>query len=85
MSLRLPSPQFDTGCIQNGKDEVLLFGGFNDQSLDTVYSYKCTDPKSEGEITNALIPDKLGNSDGEFFVNNGLYIDFPEKYTNNAK
>jgi hypothetical protein len=62
-------------------NEIILFGGFNDGPLDTVYHYKNTDPKQEGEFLNANTPDKLDCAD--FFINNGQYLEVPKKYVEN--
>jgi hypothetical protein len=51
--LRLPNAQFDTGCLSVNQTDILLFGGFIDKPLDTIYIYRNTDPKAEGEILNA--------------------------------
>lgn len=75
----MPVAQFDTGCIQVNNSEILMFGGFNDQALDTVYTYTNTDPKADGTIDNAENPDRLDKAD--FFVTNGHYLEYPSEYT----
>jgi hypothetical protein len=55
-----------------------LFGGFNEEPLNTVYTYRNTDPKHDGYIDNAFNPDTLDKPD--FFVSNGLYIEYPQEF-----
>ncbi len=74
LNVKLPFPTFDIGSFELNQTEILLFGGFNDGSLDKVLSFKIASAATaEGEI-QTLHNTKLGEKD--FFVVNGINIKF---------
>jgi len=50
-----------------------LFGGFNESPVNKVYSYRCENPKEEGDFNEEAPLTKE-----DFFISNGVYIDIPE-------
>ncbi len=51
MNVKLPFPTFDIGSFELNQAEIILFGGFNDGSLDKVLSFKIpSNQTAEGEI-----------------------------------
>lgn len=83
LNLKLPQAQFDTGCLQINNNEIILFGGFSEGPIDSVYTYKNTNPKEEGEFVeisseNSQQSSRNGLVKPDFFVVNGQYMEMPE-------
>jgi len=65
---------FDMGAFETTNDEIMIFGGFNEKPLDSVYRYRgLNDGVAHGEVS--LVESKLGAAD--FFTLNGISIKIP--------
>ena len=73
LNVKLPYATFDIGSFEISSNEILIFGGFNEGSLDKVMTFKILTGQAEGDIQVSHTT-KLAEKD--FFVVNGINVKF---------
>ena len=77
LEVRLPQPAFDVGSIELPEThEIILYGGFKEQSQSQVYIFKVNPNSPEGQITKQfnLHGQEVHLGAPDFFLVNGIQI-----------